>query len=187
MISATQLRVGMTILHNNEPHTVLSVQHLTPGNKRGLVQTKLRNLRTGIGTENRFRSDDRIERAYLEQHEMEYLYSSGTEYYFMNTENYEQIALSEELLGDNVKYLIPNVRFMVQFYDGRPVGVEPPKVVEMKVVDTPPNIKGATAASSAKPATLETGLVINVPPFIEKGEVIRVDTEENRYLERARG
>ncbi len=187
MISATQLRVGMTILYNNEPHTVLSVKHLTPGNKRGLVQTKLRNLRTGLGTENRFRSDDRIERAYLEQHEMEYLYSSGREYYFMNTENYEQIALDEELLGENVKYLIPNVKFMVQFYEGRPVGVEPPKVVEMKVIDTPPNIKGATAASSQKPATLETGLVINVPPFIEKGEVIRVDTEENRYVERAKG
>jgi elongation factor P len=166
MLSGTQLRVGMTIVYNNAPHKVLSVQHLTPGNKRGLVQTKLRNLETGIGVENRFRSDDRVERAVLEQHEMEYLYESSGKHFFMNTETYEQTPLSSDALGDKVYYLVPNVKFTVEFYEGKPVGVEPPKVVELKVTDTQPNIKGATASSSAKPATLETGLVVGVPPFI---------------------
>jgi elongation factor P len=187
MLSGTQLRVGMTILYNNAPHKVLSVHHLTPGNKRGLVQTKLRNLTTGVSVENRFRSDDRVERAILEQHEMEYLYESGGEYFFMNTETYEQLSLSSETLGDKVFYLVPNVKFMVEYFEGKPVGVEPPKVVEMRVTETQPNLKGATASSSAKPATLETGLVVGVPPFIEKGEVVRVDTVEGKYLERAKG
>jgi elongation factor P len=187
MLSGTQIRVGMTILFNGAPHKVMSVQHMTPGNKRGLVQTKLRNLTTGLGIENRFRSDDKVERAVLEQHEMEFLYESAGEYVFMNTESYEQTQLSAEALGDNVYYLIPNVKFSVEYFEGKPVGVEPPKVVEMKVTDTQPNMKGATASSSAKPATLETGLVVNVPPFIETGEVIRVDTGEGKYIERARG
>jgi elongation factor P len=187
MLSGTQLRVGMTIVYNNAPHKVLSVQHLTPGNKRGLVQTKLRNLNTGLSLENRFRSDDKVERAVLEQHEMEYLYESGGEYFFMNTGTYEQISLNAETLGEKVSYLVPNVKFTVEYFAGKPVGVEPPKVVEMKVVDTQPNLKGATASSSAKPATLETGLVVGVPPFIETGEKIRVDTVEGKYLERAKG
>ncbi len=176
----------MTIVHDGEPHRVLSVQHLTPGNKRGLVQTKLRNLITGLSIENRFRSDDRIEKAHLEQHEMEYLYSSDSEYFFMNTETYEQITLDREILGDNIYYLVPNLKLTVEFFDGRPVGIEPPKVVELKVVDTQPNLKGATATASQKPATLETGLVVNVPAFIETGETIRIDTTENKYLERAK-
>ncbi|MEE9614937.1 MAG: elongation factor P [Thermodesulfobacteriota bacterium] len=187
MLAATKLRAGMTIIFKNEPCTVLSVTHLTPGNKRGIVQTKLRNLKTGTGFENRFRSDDKIERAVLEQHEMEYLYESGDEYVFMNTADYEQLSLSGDTLGGNVDYLVSNVKFTIEFFDGKPVGVEPPKVVEMKVVDTPPDMKGATASSSGKPATLETGLKVTVPPFVETGELIRVDTEEGRYIERARG
>lgn len=187
MISATQLRVGSNILYNNEPHRVVSVQHITPGNWRGMVQTKLKNLKTGASVENRFRSDDKIERAHLEQHEMEYLYNDGDNYHFMNSETYEQTSLTGEVLGDNVSLLIPNLKFMIEYYDGVPVGVEPPKVVELKVVDTTPHLKGATAASSGKPATLETGLVVTVPSFIEIGEVIRVDTTELKYLERAKG
>jgi len=186
MISATQLRVGMTILYNGEPHRVTSVQHITPGNWRGMVQTKLKNLRTGSGSENRFRSDEKVEKAHLETHEMEYLYDDSQGYHFMNTETYEQIVLAEEVIGDYTGYLVPNIKFQIEFYDGSPVGVEPPKVVELKVVDTPPQIKGATASASPKPATLETGLVVNVPAFIENGEVIRVDTVEGKYLERAR-
>lgn len=186
MIAATQLRVGMTILFNNEPYKVLTVQHITPGNWRGMVQTKLKHLMTGSTVENRFRSEDKLERAHLEQHEMEYLYNDGTDYHFMNSATYEQVALSGEALGDNVYFLIPNIKFMVEYYNGTPVGVEPPKVVELKVVETSPNLKGATAAASPKPATLETGLVVNVPAFIEVGEVIRVDTAESKYLERAR-
>ncbi len=187
MIPATQLRVGMTILYNGEPYRVASVQHITPGNWRGMVQTKLKNLKTGSSVENRFRSEDKLEKAHLEQHEMEYLYSDGTDYHFMNSASYEQMALSADVLGDNVHYLTPNVKFMIEYYEGMPVGVDPPKVVELKVVDTTPNMKSATVTATVKPATLETGLVVNVPSFIETGEVIRVDTEEGKYLERAKG
>lgn len=186
MIPATQLRVGMTILFNKEPYRVVSVQHITPGNWRGMVQTKLKHLKTGSSVENRFRSEDKLEKAVLEQHEMEYLYNDGNDYHFMNSVSYEQVALSAEVLGDNVYYLIPNVKFMIEYYNGAPVGVDPPKVVELKIVETAPFMRGATAASSAKPATLETGLVVNVPAFIEAGEVVRVDTAEGKYLERAK-
>lgn len=186
MIAATQIRVGMSILYNGEPYKVVSVQHITPGNWRGMVQTKMKNLKTGSAVENRFRSDDKLEKAHLEQHEMEYLYNSATDYFFMNTENYEQVSLSAEELGDYVHYLIPNIKFMVDFYEGKPVGIEPPQVVELKVVDTAPNLKGATVTNTLKPATLETGLVVNVPAFIDIGEKIRVDTTEGKYLERAK-
>lgn len=186
MIPATQLRVGMTILFNKEPYRVISVMHITPGNWRGMVQTKLKHLKTGSSVENRFRSEDKLEKAHLEQHEMEYLYNDGNDYHFMNSVTYEQVALSAEVLGDNVYYLIPNVKFMIEYYNGAPVGVDPPKVVELKIVETAPFMRGATAASSAKPATLETGLVVNVPAFIEAGEVVRVDTAEGKYLERAK-
>ena len=186
MIIATQIRVGMTILYNDAPHTVTSVMHITPGKGRGMIQTKLRGLQTGIGTENRFRSDEKVEQLRLEQHEMEFLYSAGDEYHFMNNETYEQIVLTAETLGDNVNYLVPNIKFMVEFYESNPVGVQPPKVVELKVVDTAPNLKGATAAGSNKPATLETGLVVNVPAFIENDTVVRVDTDGGKYLERAK-
>jgi len=186
MIPATQLRVGMTILFNKEPYRVISVMHITPGNWRGMVQTKLKHLKTGSSVENRFRSEDKLEKAHLEQHEMEYLYNDGNDYHFMNSVTYEQVALSAEVLGDNTFYLIPNVKFMIEYYNGVPVGVDPPKTVELKVVETAPFMRGATAASSAKPATLETGLVVNVPAFIESGEVVRVDTAEGKYLERAK-
>lgn len=186
MIPATQLRVGMTILYNGEPYRVLTVQHITPGNWRGMVQTKLRSLKTGSSVENRFRSEDKLEKAALEQHEMEYLYNDGTDYHFMNSETYEQVVISGDVLGDNVYYLVPNIKFMIEYYSGLPVGVEPPKVVELKIIETAPNIKGATASASPKPATLETGLVVNVPSFIGVGEVIRVDTSEGKYLERAK-
>ena len=130
MIPATQLRVGMTILYNGEPYRVLTVQHITPGNWRGMVQTKLRSLKTGSSVENRFRSEDKLEKAALEQHEMEYLYNDGTDYHFMNSETYEQVVISGDVLGDNVYYLVPNIKFMIEYYSGLPVGVEPPKVVE---------------------------------------------------------
>jgi len=176
----------MTILYNKEPYRVVSVQHITPGNWRGMVQTKLKHLKTGSSVENRFRSEDKLEKAHLEQHEMEYLYNDGNDYHFMNSATYEQVALSAEVLGDNVYFLTPNIKFMIEYYNGAPVGVDPPKVVELKIVETAPFMRGATAASSAKPATLETGLVVNVPAFIEPGEVVRVDTAESKYLERAK-
>ncbi|HEV8336430.1 MAG TPA: elongation factor P [Candidatus Polarisedimenticolia bacterium] len=186
MIPATQLRTGMAIMHEGNLCRVMKVQHITPGNWRGMVQVKLRNLKTGNSLEYRFRSEDRVERASLEQHEVEFLYKEGRDYHFMNTESYEQFTLSDEALGDNVYYLIPNIKLKMEFYDGNPVGTEMPLTVDLRVVTTEPGLKSATATNSGKPATLETGLVVQVPQFIAEGEVIRVDTTEGKYLERAK-
>jgi elongation factor P len=186
MIQATQLRAGMAILHEGNLCRVLSVHHHTPGNLRGMVQAKLRNLKTGSSFEYRFRSEDRVERADLEQHDMEFLYGSGDEYHFMNTETYEQVAIRADDLGEAIHYLVPNVKVMVEFYEHRPVGVELPVTVDLKVVETTPGMKGATASNSGKPATLETGLQITVPQFINIGDAVRVDTAEGKYLERAK-
>jgi elongation factor P len=185
-ITATQLRPGTIIKFQNELYRVVHVLHITPGNWRGMVQTKMRNLRTGLQTENRFRSEDKVERVTLEQHEMEFLYHDGDLYYFMNTENYEQLGMTAEELGDAVGYLVPNLKLLVEFYEGRPVGVELPKTVDLKVIDTPPGMKTATVTNVLKPATTETGLVVQVPNFIETGDVIRVDTETGAYLSRAK-
>ena len=186
MIQATQLRSGMAILHEGNLCRVLSVHHLTPGNWRGMVQAKLRNIRTGNSFEFRFRSEDRVEKADLEEHEMEFLYASGDEFHFMNTDTYDQVAIQRSDLGDAAFYIIPNTKVMVEFYEHRPVGVELPTTVNLKVVETPPGMRGATASNSGKPATLETGLQVTVPQFIEIGEVFRIDTAEGKYLERAK-
>jgi elongation factor P len=186
MIAATQIKRGMTIKLSGELYRVFSFQHITPGNWRGMVQTKLKSLKTGAIIEHRFRSEDRVEQAYLEMHEMEYLYTDGSDYYFMNTETFEQIHLPTELLGDSIPYLTPNIKIQVEFYEGRAIGVELPPSVELKVVATEPALRGATVSNVSKPATLETGLVIQVPPFINEGEVIRVDTNEGKYLERVK-
>ncbi len=186
MIQATQLKAGMAILHEGTLCRVMNVQHLTPGNWRGMVQTKLRNLKSGNSFEHRFRSEDRVEKADLEEHEMEFLYAEGEDYNFMNTSSYEQVAMRREDLGDAVFYLTPNTKVLVEFHEHRPVGVELPLTVDLKVTDTPPGMKGATASNSGKPATLETGLQITVPQFVNSGDVIRVDTAEGKYLERAK-
>lgn len=187
LIPATQLRVGMVIMHNNELYRMTNVVHVTPGNWRGMVQTKMRSLRSGNSTENRFRSEDKVERVTLEQHEMEYLYSDGDQFHFMNTENYEQIALSREDLGDAEKYLLPNVKINVEFHEGTPIGVSLPKTLDLTVTETAPGLKGATVTNALKPATVETGLVVQVPNFIDVGDVIRVDTESGSYVSRAKG
>ena len=187
LIPATQLRVGMIIQHQNDLWRVMNVVHVTPGNWRGMVQTKLRNLRSGTQTEYRFRSEDKPERVMLEQHAMEYLYESDGLYHFMNTETYDQIALDAEILGDAVHYLTPNMRIQIEFHDGNPMGVSLPKTVDLKVVETAPGLKTATVTNVLKPATTETGLVVPVPNFIGEGEVIRVDTETGSYLSRAKG
>lgn len=186
LIPATQLRTGMLINYNTELHRVTNVVHVTPGNWRGMVQTKLRNLRTGTQTENRFRSEDKVERITLEQHDMEFLYRSDDQYYFMNTETYDQMPLDEETLGAGVNYLTPNLRLQVEFYDDTPVAVALPKTVDLRVTDTAPGLKGATATNQLKPATTETGLVVQVPPFIDVDELIRVDTDTGEYLSRAK-
>lgn len=185
-MQATNIRRGMVILHNGEPHRVVEFRHHTPGNLRAMVQTKLRNLRSGSMFEHRFRSTDSVERAVLDQHEMEYLYSDASGHHFMNTGNYEQVSLEEETLGDGVHYLTPGFHVQVDFYQGRPIGLELPAVVELKVVQTEPAMRGATVSNVMKPAKLETGVVVQVPPFIREGEVIRVDPNEGRYIERAK-
>ncbi len=186
MIQATLLRPGMAILHGGNFCRVITVQHMTPGNKRGFVQTKLRNLKSGNSFEYRFRSEDRIEKADLEEREMEFLYASGDEYHFMNTETYEQVVLTPNTLGEAVKYMTPNMTLVVEFFEERAIGIDLPTAVDLKVVETPPGMKGATASGSGKPATLETGLQVTVPQFVEIGEVVRVDTAEGKYLERAK-
>jgi elongation factor P len=184
-IPATQMRPGMIIKHNNELHAVFSVEHRTPGNLRAFIQAKLRNLRTGAMFEHRFRSPDPIDRVVVDEIPMEFLYNDGDDYYFMNTENYEQTHLKRDTLGDAVEYLTGNLQITVSFFDGVAVGIELPQTVELTVVETEPGLKSATASSVTKPATLETGLVVQVPPFINEGEKIRVDTAEGAYLSRA--
>ncbi len=185
MISSTQMRPGMVIKFNNELHSVFSVAHRTPGNLRGFVQAKMRNLRSGNMTEHRFSSEDRVEKAALEQLEMEYLYDDGEYFYFMNSENYEQMHLTKELLGDATNYLIPQLKVSVEFYEGKPISVDLPATVDLMVVETEPGLKGATVSNVTKPAKLETGLVVQVPPFITEGQKIRVNTAEGTYQERA--
>lgn len=185
-VSATQLRVGMLVKRDDDLFRIMTLVHITPGNKRGLVQTKLRNLRLGTQTEVRFRSDESVERVSLEQHEMEYLYEADGLYHFMNTDTYEQITLRRDDLGNAIDYLIPNVRIQVEFYEGNPIGVSLAKTLDLKVEQTQPGLKGATATNQLKPATLETGLVVQVPPFIDVGDVIRVDTETGAYVSRAK-
>ena len=175
----------MIIKHNNDLHSVFSVEHRTPGNLRAFIQAKLRNLRTGAMFEHRFRSPDPIEKINVDEVQMEYLYNDGDAYYFMNTENYEQIHLTKDILGEAVDYLTPNLQIRVEFFDGKPVGIELPQTVDLQVIETEPGLKSATASSVTKPAKTETGLVVQVPPFINEGETIRVDTAEGTYLSRA--
>jgi elongation factor P len=184
-IPATQLRPGMIIKHNNDLHSVFSVEHRTPGNLRAFIQAKLRNLRTGAMFVERFRSPDPIEKVNVDEVEMEYLYSDGDSYYFMDTSNYEQTHLTKDTLGDAVDYLIPNLQIKVEFFDGKAVGIELPQTVELTVIETEPGLKSATASSVTKPAKTETGLIVQVPPFINEGEKIKVDTSEGAYLSRA--
>ena len=185
MVKATQLRPGMVIRHDGELYAVFSVEHRTPGNKRGSMQTKMRNLRSGAIIDNRFRAEEFLERAILDEIEFEYLYADSEGYHFMNVENYEQIHLGQDILGEAVDYLIPNGQLKLEFYEGKPIGVALPDTVDLTVVETEPGIQKATASSVMKPAKLETGLVIQVPPFINTGDRVKVDTTEGRYVQRA--
>jgi elongation factor P len=185
-MQANDIRRGMIIMYNNVPHRVLDFQHRTPGNLRAFVQAKLRNIKNGSSTEVRFSSTENIERAALEDHEMEYLYSDGDMHHFMNTETFDQIALDAEVLGDAMSYMSPGTKIQVEFFDGLPIGVELPPAVELTVVETSPELKGATASNSPKPAKLETGVTVQVPPFIKEGDRIRVDPSKGVYLERAK-
>jgi elongation factor P len=185
-IPATQMKVGMVIEYEKELWRVMSVLHVTPGNWRGMVQTKLRNVIKGNQTEHRFRSEDKVERAQMEQREMQFLYRDGEGFHFMDTENYEQIALSDDDIGDAYLYLLENTKVEIEFHEGKALGIDLPKTVDLKVVETEPGLKGATAANSPKPAKLETGLTVSVPSFITEGDLVRVDTATGQYLERAK-
>ena len=184
MIAATQLKVGMVIMHNNRPHRVTNVLHVTPGNWRGMVQTRLVNIETGSNTEHRFRSEDKVDRANLEHHSLQFSYRGADEYHFMNTESFEMTALHGDVLGDTVHYLIEGMVIEAQYYEGRVVGVEVPMFVELTVTETTPNIKGAAVQNTSKPATLETGYEIKVPPYIEIGNRVKIDTRTGEFVER---
>ena len=163
---------------------VLDLQHFTPGNKRGFVQSRLRNVRTNTLTDHKFRSEDDVERATFDERDMQYLYNDGSAYYFMDTATYEQIHIATEAMGDSVHYLMPEAVIRVEFYGSEPVGIELPQTVDLKVEETAPGIKGATASAQVKPARLETGLVIQVPPFVNSGDRVRVNTETGEYQAR---
>ena len=175
----------MLIRIGDDLFRVLELQHVTPGNLRGFVRVKFRNIRTGALADQKLRSEDFVERAVLDERQMQYLYKDGDSYHFMDTETYEQLHISAEALGDSVNYLIPEAVIAVEFYGSEPVGIELPVTVDLKVTDTVPGIKGATASNQIKPATLETGLVVNVPPFVNTGDTIRVSTETGEYLSRS--
>lgn len=184
-MNANDLRPGMVIKHNGELFSIHKAEHRTPGNLRAFVQARMRNLRTGAMFDHRFRSEDTVEKANLDEIEMQYLYSDGDSYFFMDTKNFEQTHLHSSVIGNRALYLIPDVVITVVVFEGKPVDVQLPPTVDLKVVETEPGIKGGSATNVTKPAKLETGLVVQVPPFISEGEVIRVDTSEGKYLERA--
>ncbi|HVC20308.1 MAG TPA: elongation factor P [Vicinamibacterales bacterium] len=184
-IQATRLRKGNLIKLGNDLFRIMDLTHLTPGNKRGFVQSRMRNIRSGTLVDHKFRSEDDVERAILDEREMQYLYHDGAMYYFMDTTSFEQIHLTAEALGESVQYLIAEAVIRVEFFEAEPVGIELPPTVELKVEDTAPGIKGATASAQIKPARLETGLVVQVPPFVNPGDRIRVNTETGEYQSRA--
>lgn len=184
-IQATQLRPGMVVRHNGDVCTVHKTEHRTPGNKRGFVQAKLRNHRSGAMVEEKFASEDFLPKVMLESQEMQYLYADGDTFHLMNTDTYEQIELSREQLGDQVNYMIVDTVLSVQFLDGVPFNLDLPAAVELKVIETEPAIKSATVTNVTKPAKTETDLVVQVPQFIKEGESIRVNTADGTYLGRA--
>ena len=184
-IQATRLRKGMLIKLGNDLFRIMELHHLTPGNKRAHIQARMRNIRTATLADHKFRAEEDVERAVLDEREMQYLYNDGNHYYFMDTSTYEQIHISAEAMGDSKDYLIPDAIIRVEFYDVEPVGIELPPTVDLVVKNTVPGIKGATASAQVKPATLETGVVVNVPSFINEGDKIRINTETGEYQGRA--
>jgi len=184
MLKATLLRAGMIIKHDGDLHVIYNVDHRTPGNKRAAMQTKMRNLRTGSMIDHRFRAEEFLDKVVVDEINFEYLYSDGEGHHFMNTENYEQLALQNDVVGDAKDYLIPNMPVKIEYYDNKPIGVLVPDTVDLTVVETEPSIQKATASAVMKPAKLETGLVIDVPPFVGTGDKVKVDTSEGRYIQR---
>lgn len=185
-VNGNGVRPGYVIIYNKELYRVMASEHRSPGKGRAFCQTKLRNLKNGNQTEVKFRADEQVERASLEQASMEYLYSDASGFCFMNSETYEQIFIDDDIISDAKKYLLPNTKVKVEFHEDKPIGLELPEMVELTVEDTEPQMKGATASGSGKPATLETGLVVTVPQFVDVGEKVRVSTTSGEYLERVK-
>ena len=185
-MKANDIRKGQILKIDGALYIVLSYAHRTPGNLRAFVQVKIRNVKTGVQQDLRFSSTDEVERVALETKQMQYLYHDAEGYHFMDTETYEQAALNDDVLGETMSYIVPESTVMMEWYEGRPVGIELPAAVELRVVETAPGIKGATASAQRKPATLETGLVVQVPPFINEGDAVKISTEDGSYLERAK-
>ena len=185
-VLATEIRVGHLLEWDKRVWRVLKSYHVHVGGRGGaFMQVEMKDIEAGTKTNQRFRTDEKIERAYVESREMQYLYQEGASYVFMDQATYEQMSLSAEELEGQTGYLLPNTDVQINFHNERPIGVQLPASVILTVVDTEPNIKGATATTSFKPATLETGITVQVPPFINKGEKIKVDTAEGKYMERA--
>jgi elongation factor P len=185
-MKATQIRKGNIVRIDGTLYKIMNMDHVTPGKGRAHIQTKLRNLLEGTQTEKRFRSDEDIEKVMIETKEMQYLYSDGDGYHFMDTATYDQVALTKDTLGNAVQYLIADSTLNLEWFEGNAIGVDLPPVVALKVIETPPGVKDATASAQRKPAKMETGLVVQVPSFINEGEVIRVNTTDASYSERAK-
>lgn len=184
MIAATQLKLGNVIMHNGKPHRVTNVLHRTPGNLRGFVQATLVNIENGSKNEHRYSSEDKVERAALEEHTLQFSYRAGGEFNFMNTDSYEMIPLHKDVLGDAVGFLTEGMVLTAMYFEGRVVGIEVPMFVELAVKETTPTIKGAAVQNTDKPATLETGLEIKVPPYIKEGDRVKIDTRTGGFVER---
>jgi elongation factor P len=186
MIKATDIRRGMVVTIDGTNFVVVDFAHHTPGNLRAMVQTKLRNMNSGSLIDKRLRSVDQIEVPYVETKQYEYLYSSGDEHVFMDTETFDQLSFAPEILGTAMQFLLPNSKVTVQYVGGKPVSVDVPASIDLVVKETPPSIKGATATNQYKEAVLETGLKVQVPPFVGPGEKIKIDTRTGEYIERVK-
>ena len=185
-MKATEIRRGQVAKLDGQAYLILETTHVTPGNWRAMVQTKLRNLNTGTIIEKRLRSTDDVDIAFVENKKVEYLYSTGAEHVFMDNETFDQMAFPNEMVEDVMPYLLPNMTVSVQYCDGKPISVEPPRTVDLKIVETPPSLKGATVTNQYKEALLETGVKVQVPSFIDPGEVVRIDTATKQYVERVK-
>ena len=185
-IPATQIRRGMVLVFDGQPCRIIEFRHHTPGNLRAMVQAKLKNLKSGSSFEHRFRAADTVEPAFMETHDLEFMYKGGDTYHFMNTENYDQIEMDDEALGDNAQWMQPGMKIQAEFYDGRPIGVRLPNSLTLEIVDTNPVMKTATKTASTKPAKLENGVTVNVPEFVATGDKIRVNPTTGEYIERAK-
>ncbi len=185
MVSTNDFRTGLTIEMDGDVYQIVEFQHVKPGKGAAFVRSKLRNLRTGAVVDKTFNAGEKMPKARIEHRETQYLYNDGEDYNFMDMESYDQFSMSKEQLGDAIKFLKENMTITIMSYQGRSIGVDLPNVVELEVVETAPGIKGDTASGGSKPATLETGYVVQVPFFINTGDVLQIDTRTGHYIKRA--